>query len=58
MEDAKPTFPVSSVMAMASLAIRMWHPNQNLHCRKKSRENLGVAFKEQRRLRDFWLMKG
>jgi len=45
-------------MAMASLAIRVWHPNQNLHCRKKSRENLGVAFKEQRRLRDFWLMKG
>jgi hypothetical protein len=45
-------------MAMASLAIRVWHPNQNLHCRKKSHENLGGASKEQRRLCDFWLIKG
>jgi hypothetical protein len=45
-------------MAMASLAIRVWHPNQNLHCCKKSPENSGGAFKEQRRLCDFWLMKG
>jgi len=45
-------------MVMASLAIRVLHPNQNLHCRRKSPENLGSAFKEQRRLCDFWLMKG
>jgi hypothetical protein len=58
MGDAKPTFKVSSVMAnsvmaMASLAIRVEHPNQSLHCRKKSHENLGRAFEEQRRLCDF-----